>query len=110
MVDAVADTKVAAKNGAMIIKTRIEMIMKMLFKRVDILGCAIVVVKSVEGILPTLMNFMLLGSEILELLTCHLTMTILICQGRLLVLQLALDPLKEAEQEFQPNAVWLFLK
>ena len=46
--DAVADTKVTARSGAgeMIIRTGIEMIMETVFKRGEILGCAISVVKS----------------------------------------------------------------
>ena len=62
------------------------------------LGCAIAVVNSVDIILPTLLDFMLLGSVILVLLTCQMTMTIGSCQGILIVLQLELEPTREAEQ------------
>ena len=63
------------------------------------IGCAIAAVKSVDGIPPTLLYFMLLGSVILILLTCQMTITIVICEGILLVLQLALEPTRETEQE-----------
>ena len=81
-VDAVVDTKAISRSEsrAMIISMGIEMIMVMFFKRVATLECTISVVKSVDGILPTLLDFILLGSVILELLSCHLTMTIVSCQ------------------------------
>ena len=78
-VDAVADAKVDARSGATIISMGIEMIMVMVFKRGAILGCSIFVDKSVDGILPTIMDFMLLGIVILSLLSCHITMTIGSC-------------------------------
>ena len=58
----------------------------MVFKIGAILGCDIAVVKSVDGILPTIMDFMLLGIMILSILPCQLTTTIGIFQGRLQVL------------------------
>ena len=58
----------------------------MVFKIGAILGCDIAVVKSVDGILPTIMDFMLLGSMILSLLPFRLITTIGIFQGILLVL------------------------
>ena len=64
----------------------------MVFKRGAMLGYAIAVVKSVDGIIPTLMDFMLIGNVILALLPCHLTMAIKSCQGILLALQLAPEP------------------
>ena len=86
------------------------MIMEMVFKRGAMLGCDIFVVKSVDGIPPIIMDFMLLGSVILELLPCLLTINIGSCQGILLVPKLDLEPLREAEQALNPNAVRLFLK
>ena len=86
-VDAVADSNVAARIGAMIIRTGIEMIMEMVFKRGATIRFAITVVKSLDRILPTLLDFMLIGSMILALLPCHMTMTIGICQGILMILQ-----------------------
>ena len=86
------------------------MIMEMVFKRGAMLGYDIAVIKSVDVILPTIMDFMLPGSVILALSPCQLTMTIGSCQGRLLVLQLALEPLRETEWAFQPKYVRLFLK
>ena len=71
-VDAVADVNVDARGGAMIIRMGIEMIMGMVFKRGAMIGYAIAVVKSVDGILPTLLDFMLLGSVILALLSCQM--------------------------------------
>ena len=62
------------------------------------LGCAIAVVNSVDIILPTLLDFIPLGSVILVLLTFHMTMTIGSCQGILIVLQLELEPKREAER------------
>ena len=108
--DEVADTNVDATSGAMIIRTGIEIIMEMAFKRGAMLGCAISAVKSVDLILTTIMDFMMLGSVILALFPCHLTMNIGSCQGRLLVLKLELDPLREPYRAFQTNTVWIFLK
>ena len=81
--DAVADTKVTARSGAgeMIIRTGIEMIMETVFKRGEILGCAISVVKSAYGILPTPLDLMLLRSVILALSPFKLTTTIGILSG-----------------------------
>ena len=45
------------------------MIMEMVFNRGEMLGYTIAIVKSVDGILPTLLDLMLLGSVILFLLT-----------------------------------------
>ena len=73
-------------------------------------GCVIAVLKSVDEILPTLMYFMLLGSVIMALLSCQMTMTIGSCQVILLVLQPELEILREAERAFQNSAVWIFLK
>ena len=68
-VDAVADTKVDARSVARITRTVIEMIIEMVFKIGEMLGCDIAVIKSVDGILLTLLDFMVLGSLILELLS-----------------------------------------
>ena len=68
--DAVADAKVTARSGAtiiIIIMMGIEKMMGMVFKRREMLGCDIAVIKSVYGILPILLYFMLLGSVILAL-------------------------------------------
>ena len=73
------------------------------------IGCAIAVINSLDGIIPTLLDFMLVGSVILSLFPCQLTMITGSCKGRLLVLQLLLEPLREAERKSHPNAVWLFL-
>ena len=56
---AVVDAKATARNGAreMIIIMGIKIIMEMVFKRGEIMGCAISVVKSVDGILPTPLDF-----------------------------------------------------
>ena len=72
--------------------------------------CDIAVAKSVDGIIPTTLDFMLLGSVILALSTFQLTMTIGNFQGIIMVLQLSLEPLKEAEQSPLINVVWMFLK
>ena len=64
------------------------------------IGCAIAIIRSVYVILPTLLYFMLLVRVILALLPCQLTMTIGSCQGRIMVSQLALDPLRGADQAF----------
>ena len=88
--DALVDVKVTAISGARatIIRMGIEMIMEMVFKRGAMIRCDISVVKSVDEILPRPMDFMLLGSVILSLSPCHLTMTIGSCHERMLVLQL----------------------
>ena len=82
----------------------------MVFKRGAMIGCDIAVINSVDEILPTPLDFMLLGSVILSILPCRMTMTIGSCQGRLLVLQLALENLREVEREPHTNAIRLFLK
>ena len=92
-VDAVADAKVVEISGPMIIMMGIKMIMEVVFKRGEMIGCYIAAVKIVDGILPTILELMLLGSMILILLSCHMTMTIVSCHGRLLMLQQALEPL-----------------
>ena len=68
----------------------------MVFRRGKTVGCAIAVVNSVDGILPKFLDFMLLGSVILELLSFQLTMNIGICQVRLLVLQPSLEPMRDS--------------
>ena len=108
-VDAVADSKVNARSGATIRRMRVEIIMEMFFKRGSMLGCDIYIVKSVDVIPPILLDFMPLGRAILALLSCLLNMIIGIFRGRLLVLQLALEPLREAERALNTNAVWVFL-
>ena len=110
--DAVADAKMTAISGsrAMIIRMGIEMITEMVLKIGEMLGCAITVVKSVDGIIPTRLDFILLGSVILTLFTCQPTTPIGICQVRLLVLQLSLEPLREAEQAPWNNIILIFLK
>ena len=82
----------------------------MVFKRGAMIVCDIAVAKSVDGIIPTTLDFMLLGSVILALSTFQLTMTIGNFQGIIMVLQLSLEPLKEAEQSPLINVVWMFLK
>ena len=72
----------------MIIGMGIEMIMEILFKTWAIIGCDIAAVKVVDGILPTPLDVMLLGSMILALSPCQLNMNTGSCQGILLVLQL----------------------
>ena len=74
------------------------------------LGCDIAVVRSVDGMTPILMYFMPFGSVILEILPCLLTIIIGNCQGRLVVLQLSLEPLMEVEWSLNPKLVRLFLK
>ena len=74
------------------------------------LGCDISVVKSVDGITPILLDFTPLGSVILSILSCLLTVIIGSSQGKMLVLQLTMEPLMEADQELNPNAVRIFLK
>ena len=109
-VDAVADAKVTARSGETIRSMGIEMIMEMVFKRGEMIGCDISFVRSVDGMPPIIMYLMPLGSVILEILTCLLTMVIGICQVRLLVLKLEMEPLKEVERAINPNAVLIFLK
>ena len=95
--DVVADAKVTVRSGSTIKRMGIEMITKMVFKRGSILGCAITVVRSVDEMTPILLDFMLIGGVILEPFTCLLTIIIGNCHGKLLVSQLELEPLKEAE-------------
>ena len=64
--------------------------MEMVFKRGSVIGCAISVVRSVDEMTLILLDFMLLGSVILALFPCLITMIIGNCQGKLLMLQLAL--------------------
>ena len=92
--DAVTDKNVSARSGSMIIRMEIKMIMEMVFKIGVMLGCTIAAIKSVDEILPTLLYFMLLGSVILAPLPLQLTMPVRSCQGILMVLQLALEPLR----------------
>ena len=77
VVDTVADAKVTEITGSrsMIIRMGIEMIIEMVFKRGEMLGCDIAVVKSLDEILPTPLYFILLGSVILALSPFQLTMT-----------------------------------
>ena len=107
---AVEDTKVTAIIEATIIGTGIEMIMEMVSKSGAIIGCDISIVNSVDGISPILLDFMPLGSVILVLLPCLMIMIIGICQVRLLVSQMALEPLRGAERALKPKAIRLFLK
>ena len=86
------------------------MIMKMVFKIEAMLGCAISFVKSVDGMLPILLDLMLLEIVILALLTCMLTMIIGSCQVILFVLQPELEPLREVEHALKTNVIKLFLK
>ena len=111
-VDAVVDAKGTTRSIArsIIIRMEIDIIKEIVFKRGSIIECSISVVKSVDEILPTPLDFMLLGSVILAIFPCHLTMTSESCQGRLLVLQLALENLREVEREPHTNAIRLFLK
>ena len=74
------------------------------------LGCDIAVVNSVDRMPPILMDFMPLGSAILALFHCLLTMIIGSCKGILLVLKLLMEPLREVERTIKPNSVRLFLK
>ena len=87
-VGAVVDAKVIAIIEETIIGMGIEMIMGMVFKKGEMLGCAIAIVRSVDGIPPIILDFTPLGSVILALLPCLLTMIIGNCQWRLLVFQL----------------------
>ena len=82
----------------------------MVFKRGEMIGCDIAVINSEDEILRTPLDFMLIGSVILSLLPCRMTMNIGSCQGRLLLLQPALETMREVEQEPHTNAVWLFMK
>ena len=66
----------------------------MVFKRGAILGCYIAAVENVDGMPPILLYFIPLGSVILEILPCLMTMIIGNYRGRLLVLQLSLEPLR----------------
>ena len=91
------DAKVTAESGATIRRVGIEIIMEMVLKIGAILGCAISVVSSVDGMTPILLDFMPLESLILSLLLCLLTMIIGNCQGNVFVSQLSLEPLREAE-------------
>ena len=108
--DKVSYAKVATRNGEMIIQMGIEMIMEMVFKRGAMIGCAISVVRSVDGMRTILLYFMPLGSVILALLPCLLTMIIGNFQGILLVLQLELEKLREADWALKPNTVRIFMK
>ena len=109
-VDAVADSKVTARSGATIRRMGIEIIMVMVSKRGEMIGCAIAVVSSVDGITLILMDFIPLGSVVLAIFLCLLTIIIGNCQGRRLVSQLALGSTRKADRELSPNSVWLFLK
>ena len=104
-VDAVADAKVNTRIGATIRQMGIEMIMEMVFERGTMLGCAIAVVMSVNGMTPIIMNFMPLGSVILEILPCLLTMIIGNCKGILVVSQLEVETLREAEWALKTNSL-----
>ena len=83
--NAVADAKMATRSGAkitiiviiviIVIRTGIEIIMEIVFKLGAMLGFDMAIFKSVDGILTSLMDFMLFGSVILVLLPCHLNMT-----------------------------------
>ena len=71
MVDAVVDMVVNAnmttRSGATIRRMGIKIIMEMVFKIWAMFGCAIVVVRSVDGITTIIMDFMPIGSVILAL-------------------------------------------
>ena len=73
---AVADTKVTARSGKIIISMEIEMIMEIVFKRGSMIGCDIFVFNILDVILTTLTYFMLLGSVILAFFPFQMTMTI----------------------------------
>ena len=109
-VDVVADAMVTTRIGETIIGIGIETMTEMVFKRGEMLGCDISVVRGMYGMTPIVLDLMPLGSMILEILPCLITMIIGNCQGRLLVLQLALYPLRKVEWVLNPNSVWLFLK
>ena len=66
----------------------------MVFKRGAMLGYDISVVRSVDGMTPVLLDLMPLGSVILALFPFLMTMIIGNYQGRLLVLQLEMEPLR----------------
>ena len=108
VVDVIVTTINVAR--AMIIRMRIEIMMKMVFKRCAMIGCAISVVDIVDVILPKPLDFMMSGSVILEFSPFHITMNIGICQRSLLVLQLALEALRKAEQSPQTNTIRDLLK
>ena len=93
----VADAKVTTRSGATIKRMGIEMITKMLLKIGSMLGCAIAVVRSVDGMTLIFLDFMPLGGMILEPFPCLMNIIIGNCHRKLLVLQLKLEPLKEAE-------------
>ena len=76
VVDVVVDAKVVAIIGAIIIRIGTEMIIEMVLKRESMLGCAISIVESLDGIIPTILDLILLGSVILELMPFQPTMTI----------------------------------
>ena len=109
-VDAMVDAKVNTRSGETIRGIRIEMFMEMVFKIGAILVCNISFVRTVDGMPPILLDFIPLGSVILSIFPCLLTMIIGNCQGRLFVSKLALEPIWEVEWEINPNAVWIFLK
>ena len=109
-VDTVAKYKVTKRSGATISGMGIEMIMEIVFKRGSIIGFAIAAVSSVDGMTAIILDFMPLGSVILALLPCLMTMIIGNFHGRLLVSQLALEPLRRSEWSLKTNIVWLFLK
>ena len=81
----------------------------MVLKRGAILGYDIAAVRTMDGMTPIILDFMLLGRMILALLTCLMTKINVNCQGRLLASKLALEPPKKAERALKPNAIWLFL-
>ena len=59
------------------------MILVMVFKILSMTGCSISVVNMLDGMSPILLDFMPLGSMILELFPCLLYMIIGSYQGRL---------------------------
>ena len=94
-VDVVEDAKVTTKSGETIRGIVIEIIMDMAFKIVAMLGCAIVVVRSVDVMTPILLYFMPFSSMILALFPCLLAIIICNYQVILLVLHLELEPMRE---------------
>ena len=74
------------------------------------IGCDIAVINSVDEILPTPLDFMLLKNVILGISACQITMTTGRFQGIFMVLQLILDPLRKAERAPHTKSIWLFLK
>ena len=94
-VDVVEDAKVTTKSGETIRGIVIEIIMDMVFKIVAMLGCSIVVVRSVDGMTPILLYFMPFSSMILALFPCLLAIIICNYQGILLVSHLELEPMRE---------------